>query len=65
VMLKKFKKYLDEELPEGYYYNVSPNGKEITIKNDGQYIYLFYTQELEDDFELCCSLVHTILDLNK
>ena len=58
-------KYLDEELPKEYHARQSPDGKEITITRGGQYIYLFYRQEIEEDFELCCSLVHTVLDLDK
>ena len=65
MMLKKFKKYLDAELPEEFHYAVSPDKKSITIQNNGQYVYLFYAQEIEEDFELCCSLINYIVDMEK
>ena len=64
-MLKKFKDYLDDILPVDFYYQVSSDGKELIIKNENQYVYLFHLQELENTFELCCSLVPTIVELNK
>lgn len=63
--IKKFMKHLERELPEGYYAKCAPDGSEVTILNDGGYVYLFYKQEIEEDFELCCSLVTTVVDLTK
>jgi hypothetical protein len=63
--MKRFKKYLDDELPEGFHYICSPDKKTITIQNEGQYVYLFYAQEIEEDFELCCSLINYIMDMER
>lgn len=63
--IKRFMKYLGRELPEGYYAKCRPDGKEVTILNDGGYVYLFYKQEIEEDFELCCSLVQDIIRLTQ
>jgi hypothetical protein len=63
--MKEFKKYLDDELPEGFHYVFSPDKKTITIQNDGQYVYLFYAQEIEEDLELCCSLINYITDMER
>lgn len=62
---KKFMKYLKQELPEGYYARCSPDSKKITIFNGEGYVYLFHKQEIEEDFELCCSVVNAIIDLTK
>ncbi len=60
--VKKFMKYLEKELPNNYYGRCSPEGKKITILNqNNEYVYLFYKQEIEEDFELCCSLINTII----
>lgn len=64
-LTKQFMKYLNENLPKEYHARQSPDGNEIVITKGGEYIYLFYKQEIEEDLELCCSLVHTILDLNR
>jgi len=64
-MIKKFMQFLEKELPQGYWGSISPDGNEITITNGGQYIYLFYKQEIEADFSNCCALGYTILDLEK
>jgi hypothetical protein len=61
--VEKFIKYTEEELPKEYYTVLGEEG--VTIKNNGRYIYMFYTQEIEDDLNLCCSLVHTLLDFDK
>lgn len=63
--IKKFMKYLERELPEGYYAKCARDGREITILNEDGYVYLFYKQEIEEYFELCCSLVTTVVDLTK
>ena len=63
--LKKFMKYLERELPENYYATCSLDGKEVTILNEHGYVYLFYKSEVEEDFDNCCSLVNTIVDLTR
>ena len=63
--IKKFMKYLTRELPDGYYATLSLDGKEVTILNEHGYVYLFYKQEIEDDFESCCSLVSTVVELTR
>jgi len=61
--VEKFIKYTEEELPKEYYTVLGEEG--VTITNNGRYIYMFYIQEIEDDLNLCCSLVHTLLDFDK
>ena len=61
--VEKFIKYTEEELPKEYYTVLGEEG--VTITNNGRYIYTFYIQEIEDDLNLCCSLVHTLLDFDK
>ena len=63
--LKKFMKYLERELPDDYYATLSLDGKEVTILNEFGYVYLFYKQEIEEDFDNCCSLVNTVVELTQ
>lgn len=65
-LVKQFLKHLKKELPNGYYSRCSPGSKKITIldQND-EYVYLFHKQEIEEDFELCCSLVNTVVNFSR
>ncbi len=63
--IKKFMKYMERSLPENYYATISLDGKEVTILNEYGYVYLFYKQEIEEDFDNCCSLVSTVVDLTR
>lgn len=62
-MFNKFLNYLNENLPRGYYPEKEKD--KITIRNKGDYVYMFYRQEIEEDYELCCSLTNTILKVTK
>lgn len=62
-LMNKFLNYLNENLPKGYWAEKSKN--EIVIQNQGGYVYMFYRQEIEENYDLCCSLTNTILDLTK
>ena len=63
--LKKFMKYLERELPDDYYATLSLDGKEVTILNEFGYVYLFYKSEIEENFDDCCSLVNTVVELTR
>jgi len=64
-MINKFKKFLDKELPNNYNYWHYEANKEIRILSEKECIYLFFENEIEEEFEECCLLVYTLLDLEK
>lgn len=59
--MRLFIEYLEHNMPKRYRYEI--NGDEIIILNKKEYVYLFYRQEIEEDFDQCCSLLHTVLEL--
>jgi hypothetical protein len=58
--IKKFMKYLERELPKGYWAKCT-DGEKVIILNDKGYVYLFHKQEIEEDFVCCCSLINIII----
>lgn len=63
--VENFINYLDRKLPHNFYPQYKEEDSEVYLVKDGEYVYLFYVQEIEENFELCCSLANTVVELLK
>ena len=61
--MNKFINYIEDSLPIRYTYSIEDNC--IKILKGNEYIYVFFRQEIEDDYLECCKLLEFILAMEE